>query len=162
MKAVFVLVSLAMLALALTFPAKKVAADSENVQLIAVTSQLSGLAANAVFPFIDTTPNHIVRAHVAITDATSQCSAGGPAPANITVLVGDAGAVPPNLVPVNFHNLGIGSIAQCVFHQTITAGKDGIPDTVTDIVVVNGNKSAALTGINTVTASATVRASQGE
>jgi hypothetical protein len=38
MKAVFVLVSLAMLAIALTFPAKKVAADSENVQLIAVTS----------------------------------------------------------------------------------------------------------------------------
>jgi len=96
------------------------------------------------------------------TDATSQCSAGGPGPANITVLVGNAGVVPPNLVPVNFHNLGIGSTTQCVFHETITAGKGGIPDTVTDIVVVNGNKSAALTGINTVTASATVRASQGE
>src|SRR5712692_10621329 len=38
----------------------------------------------------------------------------------------------------------------------ILAGQAVVPNTVTDIVVLNGG-SAALTGINTVTASATVR-----
>jgi hypothetical protein len=42
---------------------------------------------------------------------------------------------------------------QCVFHVTVTAGADGVSDTVTDSVVVNGG-SSRLTGINTVTASA--------
>jgi hypothetical protein len=45
---------------------------------------------------------------------------------------------------------------QCVFHVTVTAGADGVSDTVTDIVVVNG-VSSRLTGINTVTASASGR-----
>ncbi|MBV9483183.1 MAG: hypothetical protein JO249_20920 [Acidobacteria bacterium] len=53
-------------------------------------------------------------------------------------------------------NLGIGSTTQCVFHMTVTAGEHGIPENLTDIVVVNGG-AAALTGINTATASATVR-----
>ena len=53
-------------------------------------------------------------------------------------------------------NTGIGTATQCVFHVTVTPGSGGVPETVTDIVVVNNNSSAALTGVNTITASAEV------
>src|SRR5207253_11123805 len=57
---------------------------------------------------------------------------------------------------------GIATTAsQCVIHVTINAGQAGVPATVTDIVVLNGGP-AALTGINTVTASATVRVDEFE
>ena len=59
-------------------------------------------------------------------------------------------------------NTGISTTpGQCVFHVTINAGQAGVPNTVTDIVVLNGG-SSALTGINTVTASATVRVDEFE
>jgi len=48
----------------------------------------------------------------------------------------------------------------CV-HVTIRPGKGGVPSSVTDIVVLNANTSNALTGINTVTASAEVRQARG-
>jgi len=58
-------------------------------------------------------------------------------------------------------NTGISTTPdQCVFHVTINAGQNGIPAVVTDIAVRNGG-SAALTGINTITASATVRLRDG-
>jgi hypothetical protein len=136
--------------------AKNAEANNAELKLVAANSQLSGLPAGAVFPFLDSTPNRIVRAHIAVTDSTTNCSAGGSSPANIKVLAGNAGAVPPKLVAVNLENLGIGSDSQCVFHMTVTAGEGGIPHDLTDIVVVNGG-AAALTSINTATASATVR-----
>ena len=124
-------------------------------RLISQASILAGLAPGALFPFVDSTPNHIVLAHIAITDATSACS-GAAAPSNIQVLVGVAGG---DLVPVMTPatNTGIGSSSQCVFHVTIRPGKGGVPSTVTDIVIQNTNTSNALTGVNTVTASAEVR-----
>lgn len=91
-----------------------------------------------------------------MTDATSACSAGSAAPQNVQVLVGEAGV---SLVPVMTAetNTGISTTpSQCVFHVTVRAGAGGVPDKVTDIVVVNGG-AAPLTGINTVTASAIVR-----
>ena len=54
-------------------------------------------------------------------------------------------------------NTGISTTpGQCVFHVTVRPGKRGVPDTVTDIVVLNKSASP-LSGVNTVTASATVR-----
>jgi hypothetical protein len=113
------------------------------------------MASNSVFPFIDSTPNRIGRGHVAITDSTAACAPGAAPPANIEILVGEAGVA---LVPVMGAgtNTGIGTPRQCVFHVTVRAGRGGIPRTITDIVVVNKNPTAALTGINTVTASAEV------
>ena len=124
--------------------------------LIAESSILAGLAPNALFPFIDSTPHHIVKAHVAITDATSSCEAGAAAPSNIQILVGVAGGSLVNVMTAAT-NTGIGSATQCVFHVTIAPGKGGVPAAVTDIVVVNANPSAPLTGVNTITVSATVR-----
>ncbi len=117
---------------------------------------LSGLTAGAVFPFLDSTPHHIISAHIAITDSTTTCSTtGGTAPAKVQVLVGTA--MPANLVNVMTAatNIGVGSAAQCVFHVTITPGLGGVPSTVTDIVVVNASNST-LTGTNTVSASAEI------
>ena len=51
-------------------------------------AMLAGLPAGALFPFIDSTPNRIVSAHIALTDATSACSRGAAPPANLQVLVG--------------------------------------------------------------------------
>ncbi len=124
--------------------------DSEGEFLIAESTLLAGLGAGALFPYIDTTPNEIVRAHVAITDSTD-CGTTDP-PDNIVILAGEAGVA---LSGVTLANTGIGSDAQCVFHATIIPGVGGIPSTVTDIVVVNGGASA-LTGLNTVTVSAEV------
>jgi hypothetical protein len=127
----------------------------KNIQLISESTLLSGLSSGALFPFIDTTPNSIVSAHIAITDATTTCAAGAAPPANIQILVGQAGV---ELVPVmsSATNTGIGTATQCVFHVTVTPGSGEVPETVTDIVVVNTNNSAALTGVNTITASAEV------
>lgn len=149
-------VGLVLFALVVVFPTKKASANDGESQFVVATSMLSGLAPGAVFPFIDTTPHTISQAHIAITDATTNCSAGAAAPSNVKVLVGQAGV---SLVSVMgaATNTGISTTpGQCVFHVTIKAGQGGVPSTVTDIVVLNGG-SSALTGINTVTASATVR-----
>lgn len=129
--------------------------EEAEVQLISASSLLNGLSAGAAFPFIDTTPNHIIQAHIAVTDATTNCAAGAAAPSNVQVLVGQAGV---SLISVMgaATNTGISTTTgQCVFHVTVNAGQGGLPSTVTDIVVVNGG-SAALTGKNTVTATAKV------
>jgi hypothetical protein len=117
---------------------------------------LTGLASSAVFPFIDSTPDRIRRAHVAITDSTTACAPGAAPPANMEVLVGEAGVA---LVPVMgaSTNTGIGNQRQCVFHVTVRAGRGGIPRTVTDIVLMNKNAAAALSGVNTATATAELR-----
>src|SRR5437588_6355167 len=151
-----VLAGLVIVALAAALPARKASAHGDESQFIAASSLLAGLAPGAVFPFIDTTPHGIAQAHIAITDSTTNCSAGAAAPSNVKVLVGQAGV---SLVSVMgaATNTGISTTpGQCVFHVTIKAGQGGVPSTVTDIVVLNGG-SSALTGINTVTASATVR-----
>ncbi|MBV9181116.1 MAG: hypothetical protein JO356_07385 [Acidobacteria bacterium] len=154
------LVVLVIVVLAASFPLSKAAAgNEEESQLVVSSSLLAGLAPGAVFPFIDTTPHSISMAHIAVTDSTSNCSPGAAAPSNVKVLVGNAGAHPPVLVSVMgaSANLGISTTSgQCVFHATIKAGQNGVPSTVTDIVVLNGG-SAALTGLNSVTATATVR-----
>lgn len=130
--------------------------DDDDGHLISESAILAGLPAGAVFPFIDTTPNRIRRAHIAVTDSTTNCAAGAAAPDKVQVLVGEAGVA---LVPVltAATNTGISTTpGQCVFHVTVRAGKAGIPARVTDIVVLNGG-NIALTGANTVTASAEVR-----
>ena len=130
--------------------------NARATQLISASSMLAGLAPGALFPFVDTTPDGIVRAHIAITDATAHCGPGAAPPANIVVLAGEAGGTLVSVMTAAT-NTGIGSEVQCVFHVTIKAGQGGVPAHVTDIVVVNANNSKALTGINTVTASADVR-----
>jgi hypothetical protein len=126
-----------------------------NPKYIAESSILAGLAPGALFPFIDSTPHRIVKTHIAITDATSSCD-GESVPSNIQVLAGVAGGTLVNVMTAAT-NTGIGSATQCVFHVTITPGSGGVPATVTDIVVVNSNPNAPLTGVNTITVSATVR-----
>src|SRR5205823_10477283 len=115
--------------------------------LISESSPPARIAPGAPFPFIDTTPNHVKRAHIAITDATSSCAGGAAAPSNIQVLVGVAGGTLSNVMTAAT-NTGIGSATQCVFHVTVL-GSSTFP--ITDIVVVNGNAAAALTGVNTIT-----------
>lgn len=132
------------------------AEESPPPQLIAQSSILAGLAPGALFPFIDSTPNLIVQAHIAVTDSTSACAPGAAAPSNIQILVGVAGGSLVNVMTAAT-NTGIGSPAQCVFHVTIRPGKGGVPSSVTDIVVVNTNLNNVLTGVNTVTVSASVR-----
>jgi len=121
--------------------------------VISESTILSGLAAGALFPYIDTTPNQIGGAHLAITDATAACDGViTNTPTNIVILAGVAGGV---LSPVTLANTSIGSAAQCVFHADIVPGAGGLPGTITDIVVVNGG-GGALTGSNTITVSARV------
>src|SRR5438132_7419927 len=91
-----------------------------------------------------------------ITDAGSACSAGAGAPCNIQVLAGVAGGTLVNVM-TSATNTGIGSNTQCVFQVTIAPGAGGVPSAITDIVVVNSNAGAALSGVNTITASAAVR-----
>jgi hypothetical protein len=129
-------------------------------QLISESSLLAGLSANALFPFIDTTPHRITKAHIAVTDATANCSAGAAPPSNIQVLVGQAGVALTNVMTAST-NTGIGSPVQCVFHVTVRPRRGGVPSTVTDIVVRNAG-AAPLTGINNVTASATVNGRRGD
>ena len=143
-------------AVAIAYPTKKASAHDDYSQFIAESSLLAGLAPGAVFPFIDTTPHKIAQAHIAITDSTSDCHAGAAGPDNIKVLVGQAGVALVSVMDKTT-NTGISTTpGQCVFHVTINAGQAAVPATVTDIVVLNGGP-AVLTGINTVTASATVR-----
>ena len=152
---------LLILALVLTQPTHHAAAKGDDVQLIAASSLLAGLAPGAVFPFIDTTPHKIAQAHIAITDSTSDCHPGAAPPDNVKILVGQAGVALVSVMDKTT-NTGISTTqSQCVFHVTVTAGKGGIPETVTDIVVRNGG-SSSLTGINTVTASAIVRVRESE
>jgi hypothetical protein len=129
-------------------------------QLISESSMLAGLSSQALFPFIDTTPHRITKAHIAVTDSTASCSAGAAPPNNIQVLVGEAGVALTNVMTAST-NTGIGTQTQCVFHVTVRPRRGGVPRTVTDIVVRNGGP-APLTGINTVTASATVNARRGD
>jgi hypothetical protein len=124
-------------------------------QLISESALLAGLASNSLFPFVDTTPNTIRRTHITITDSTAACSAGAAPPARIQVLVGEAGVALTNVMTAAT-NTGIGTAAQCVFHITTRPGQGGVPGKVTDVVVRNAG-GAPLTGIHTVTASATVR-----
>lgn len=136
-------------------PIPEAATGSDDVQLISESEILSGLAAGALYPFIDSTPNKIKRAHIAITDATTTCGgAGATAPTSIVVLVGQAGGTLVSVMTAAT-NTGIGSPAQCVFHVTVTPSSIGTTP-ITDIVVVNVG-GGALTGINTVTATAEVR-----
>src|SRR5467141_481289 len=151
-----VLAGLVIVALAAALPTRKASAHGDESQFITASSLLAGLAPGAAFPFIDTTPHGIAQAHIAITDSTSDCHAGAAPPDNIKILVGQAGVALVSVMDKTT-NTGISTTpSQCVFHVTINAGQAGVPATVTDIVVLNGG-SAALTGINTVTASATVR-----
>ncbi|ADE14820.1 hypothetical protein Nhal_1692 [Nitrosococcus halophilus Nc 4] len=129
-----------------------VLAHEKEKILISETTILKGLRGGALFPYIDTTPNKIVRAHIALTDSTAVCGQGGTQPDNISLLVGVAGG---ELVAPTLENTGIGDIKQCVFHLSIEAGKDSIPSEITDIVVIN-NSPAPLSGFNTITVSATV------
>ena len=118
------------------------------------SSLLIGLASGALFPFIDTTPLNITRAHIALTDAVDVCTAGASSPFNVRVLVGVAGGTLVNVMTPST-NTGIGDSRQCVFHVTIVPGANGVPAQVTDIVVQNVGESA-LTGVNSITVSAEV------
>src|SRR6266403_2495458 len=153
---VFLAVGVVLIALATVFLTKKASAHGDESQFVVASSMLSGLGTGAVFPFIDTTPQTISQAHIAITDATTNCSPGAASPSNVKVLVGQAGVSLVSVMGAST-NTGISTTpGQCVFHVTIHAGHGGVPSIVTDIVVLNAG-SAALTGVNTVTASATVR-----
>lgn len=127
-------------------------------KLVVENAILTGLPGGALFPFIDSTPNQIVSAHIALTDTTSNCSPRAAPPANLQVLVGVAGGT---LVPVMTASTNTGipgsgpSISQCVFHVTVRPGENGVPRQITDIVVVNGGNTP-LTALNTVTVSAEV------
>ena len=151
----FALTGLAVVALALLLPGENKAQLPPTHQLISESTLLSGLAPGALFPFIDSTPRRIGQAHIALTDATSDCAPGAAPPSNIQILAGVAGGALVNVM-TEATNTGIGSPTQCVFHATIRPGVGLVPKQVTDIVVVNANGSAALTGINTVTVSAQV------
>jgi len=143
-------------AIALVAPLGHAGQPPANRELIAESSILAGLAPNALFPFVDSTPHHIGRAHIAITDATATCEAGAAAPSKVQILAGEAGVELVNVMTAAT-NTGIGSAAQCVFHVTIKPGQDGVPEEVTDIVVVNANPNSPLTGVNTITVSALVK-----
>ena len=151
----FAMTGLVVIVLALLFPTENKAQIPPTQQLVSNNALLAGLAPGALFPFIDSTPHRISQAHIAITDATSNCAPGAAAPSNMQILAGVAGGDLVNVMTAAT-NTGIGSPAQCVFHVTIRPGVDGVPRQVTDIVVVNSNAAAALTGANTVTVSAQV------
>ncbi|GEM_PF-2502186 len=123
-------------------------------RLISESALLNGLEGGALFPFIDTTPNNITRAHIAITDSTETCAPDAGPPQNIQVLVGVAGVSLVNVM-TSATNTGIGDSNQCVFHVTIVPGEGGVPAQVTDIVIWNAGE-APLSGFNTATATAEV------
>jgi hypothetical protein len=116
---------------------------------------LAGLPAGAVYPYVDSTPYSIDLGHVAITDDTSDCTAGVAPPANVRVLIGEAGGTLVNVMTASA-NTGITTTeGQCVFHATFAAGEGGLPDHVTDIAVLNAG-TGELAGVNTITATAVV------
>jgi len=150
-----VLLALAFLALTLALAKQEAGAIPVNRDMVTESALLDGLARGAAFPLVDTTPNRITRAHIAITDSTTNCAAGAAAPDNIQVLVGRAGVQLVSVMGAGT-NTGISTTpGQCVFHRTVRPGRGGVPARVTDIVVVNGGNTS-LSGINTVTASAVV------
>ena len=147
--------TIAVFGLSLTFAAAKGPKIRGNGQLISQSALLAGLAAGAVFPFVDTTPHKMARAHIAITDATTNCTPGAAPPLNMQILVGQAGGTLTSVM-TSATNTGISTTGgQCVFHVTVTAGAGGVPATLTDIIVRNVS-GAALTGVNTITTSAEV------
>jgi len=152
---VFAMTGLTVLALGLLFPGENQAQIAPTHQLISQNALLAGLAPGALYPFMDVTPARIGRAHIAITDATPICAHGAAAPANVQILAGVAGRSLVNVMTAET-NTGIGSTEQCVFHVTIRPGVGIVPRRVTDIVVVNSNAAAELTGLNTITVSALV------
>ena len=97
-------------AIALVAPLGHAGQPPANRELIAESSILAGLAPNALFPFVDSTPHHIGRAHIAITDATATCEAGAAAPSNVQILAGEAGVELVNVMTAAT-NTGIGSAA---------------------------------------------------
>ena len=151
----FAMSGLAMIALTLLLPGENKAQLPPTQQVISESTLLAGLAPGALFPFIDSTPRRIGQAHIAITDATSDCAPGAAPPANVQILAGVAGGSLVNVM-TEATNTGIGSPTQCVFHATIRPGVGLVPRQVTDIVVVNSNASAALSGANTITVSAQI------
>ena len=121
--------------------------------MVAESAILAGLAPGAVYPYIDTTPHSMDVGHVAITDDTSDCTAGAAPPANVQVLIGEAGGTLVNVMTAAA-NTGISTTGgQCVFHATFVAGEGGLPKRVTDIAVLNAG-AGELTGVNTITAMA--------
>jgi hypothetical protein len=147
--------ALAFLVLTLALARDKAGAIALDRDMVTESALLDGLARGAAFPFIDTTGNRITRAHIAITDSTTNCAAGAAAPDNIQVLVGRAGVQLVSVMGAGT-NTGISTTpGQCVFHVTVRPGRGGVPARITDIVVVNGGNQP-LTGNNTVTASAVV------
>lgn len=126
-----------------------------STAVVAENAILTGLPPNALFPFIDSTPNGIKSAHIALTDATATCAHDAAPPQNVVVLVGEAGGT---LTPVMTAatNTGIGSVMQCVFHVTVTPGVGGVPRRATDIVVLNAG-AAPLSALNTITVTAELR-----
>jgi len=97
-----------------------------------------------------------VRAHIAVSDATTSCAAGAAAPTNVQVLVGQAGVALVNVMTAGTTAGIFTTPGQCVFHVTVRPGVGGVAEKITDIVVVIGG-AAPLTGINTATVSATVQ-----
>jgi len=57
--------ALVLSAIALVSPLGHAGQMPANRELIAESSILAGLAANALFPFVDSTPHHIAEAHIA-------------------------------------------------------------------------------------------------
>ncbi len=150
-----VIATVAVTLVLLGLPEQKSAQLPASTKLVAENAILAGLPAGALFPFIDVTPNHIPSVHIALTDATSNCTAGAAPPTNLRVLVGEAGVELVQVMSAST-NTGIGTNSQCVFHVTVTAGVDGIPKEVTDVVAVNAG-AAPLTAFNTITVTAAVR-----
>jgi hypothetical protein len=143
-----------MVALTLPWPGHSTVKASHDTQLVSESSLLAGLAPGAVFPFIDSTLNHIGRAHIAVTDAAA--TAGAAPPEHIKVLVGQAVVALTNVMS-QATNTGIHiRNGQCVLRVTVRPGFAGVPNPITDIVVSNAG-SSALTGVNTITVSAQVR-----
>jgi hypothetical protein len=118
--------------------------------VLAESAILAGLAPGAVYPYVDTTPYSMDVGHVAITDDTSDCTAGAAPPANMRVLIGEAGGTLVNVMTATA-NTGISTTSgQCVFHATFSAGEGGLPDRITDVAVLNAGDTA-LSGVNTIT-----------
>ena len=71
-----VLCTVAIASLSLPAGARTKKAPSPRRPYVSESALLEGLSPGAVFPFLDTTPFFIRLAHVAVTDDTSDCTAG--------------------------------------------------------------------------------------
>lgn len=152
---VVVVITAATIVALVALPVKQSAQFPASTKLVAENAILAGLPPGALFPFIDSTPNGIASTHIALTDATTNCTHDAAPPLNVVVLVGEAGGT---LTPVMTAatNTGIGSSTQCVFHVTVTPGVGGVPRRATDVVVVNAG-AAPLSALNTITVTAEIR-----